>query len=57
MAAGASEEPGGLTRGRIVVATLVVVFTVLTVWKVIDYRTTPPPPPSVSDSGRASESR
>ena len=33
-------------RGRMMVATLVVVLTVLAVWKIIDIRTQPPPPPN-----------
>jgi hypothetical protein len=33
------------TRTRVIVATLIVLATVLIVWKVIDYRTQPPPPP------------
>ena len=33
------------TRGRMVFATVVVILTVVVVWKVIDYRSQPPPPP------------
>ena len=33
------------TRLRLFVAALVVMLTVLVVWKVIDYRSQPPPPP------------
>lgn len=33
------------SRARMIFATFVVVVTVLTVWKVIDYRMQPPPPP------------
>jgi hypothetical protein len=29
-----------------VIATIIVILTVLAVWKVIDYRTQPPPPPN-----------
>ncbi len=42
--AGVAQAP---TRLRVIVATVVVVLTVLVVWKVIDYRTQPPPPPPV----------
>ena len=34
------------TRGRMIFATIVVIVIVLAVWKVIDYRTQPPPPPN-----------
>ena len=34
------------TRLRLFVAALVVMLTVLVVWKVIDYRSQPPPPQS-----------
>ena len=34
------------TRARKVIATIVVIVTVLAVWKVIDYRMQPPPPPN-----------
>ena len=34
------------TRGRMIFATVVVVVTILCVWKIIDYRTQPPPPPN-----------
>jgi hypothetical protein len=33
------------TRARLIIATLIVIATVVIVWKVIDYRTQPPPPP------------
>jgi hypothetical protein len=33
------------TRGRKIFATIVVIAVVLCVWKLIDYRTQPPPPP------------
>ena len=32
------------TRARMIFATIFVAATVLVVWKVIDYRTQPPPP-------------
>jgi hypothetical protein len=35
-------------RGRKLVASLVVVVTLLGVWKFIDYRTQPPAPPVVA---------
>ncbi len=41
-------EPGvppAPTRTRMVIAALVVIVTVAIVWKVIDYRMQPPPPP------------
>ena len=34
------------TRGRMIFATIVVIVVVLGVWKLIDYRTQPPPPPN-----------
>ena len=34
------------TRGRMIFATIVVIVVVLGVWKFIDYRTQPPPPPN-----------
>ena len=34
------------TLGRKIFATIVVVVVVLSVWKIIDYRTQPPPPPN-----------
>ncbi len=40
---GAQVQP---TRGRMIFATLVVIVVVLCVWKLIDYRTQPPPPPN-----------
>ncbi|MEO5719996.1 MAG: hypothetical protein ABIR71_00825 [Chthoniobacterales bacterium] len=40
---GAEESP---TRLRLLVATIVVVLTVLAVWKFIDSRSEPPPPPA-----------
>jgi hypothetical protein len=33
------------TRLRMVIATLVVIITLLAAWTLIDYRTQPPPPP------------
>jgi hypothetical protein len=42
-------EPGvaapAPTRARMIIAALIVIATVLIVWKVIDYRMQPPPPP------------
>ncbi len=40
------ERESGPTRARMIVATIVVVLTVFAVWKFIDYRTQPPPPPN-----------
>ena len=34
------------SRGRKIFATIVVIGVVLCVWKMIDYRTQPPPPPN-----------
>jgi hypothetical protein len=34
------------TRGRMILATVVTLAIVLCVWKLIDYRTQPPPPPN-----------
>ena len=34
------------SRGRMILATIVVIAVVLCVWKIIDYRTQPPPPPN-----------
>ncbi len=34
------------TRVRMIVATIVVILTVAIVWKIIDYRMQPPPPPN-----------
>lgn len=34
------------TRGRMIFATVVVIAVVLGAWKLIDYRTQPPPPPN-----------
>ncbi len=42
----AHDEREPLSRGRMIFATFVVVATVLLVWKVIDFRTQPPPPPN-----------
>ena len=33
------------SRARLILALIVVVLTVIAVWKVIDYRTQPPEPP------------
>lgn len=41
-ALGRKETP---TRGRPFLASMVVVLVVIGVWKFIDYRTQPPPPP------------
>jgi hypothetical protein len=38
------------SRARMVVATIIVILVVLAVWKVIDYRMRPPPPPNPIDS-------
>lgn len=38
------------TRARKVFATIVVAVTVLIVWKVIDHRSQPPPPPNPASS-------
>jgi hypothetical protein len=35
----------GPARIRVIIATLLVIATVVIVWKVIDYRMRPPPPP------------
>ena len=43
---GADERETAPTRTRMLIATLVVILTVVAVWKVIDYRTQPPPPPN-----------
>ena len=43
------EAPAGEaqpTRGRMIFATIVVIVVMLAVWKIIDYRTQPPPPPN-----------
>lgn len=44
----AERPPDGMqpSRGRQVFATIVVIAVVLSVWKIIDYRTQPPPPPN-----------
>ena len=36
------------SRARLIFAVVVVALTVIAVWKVIDYRTQPPPPPALS---------
>jgi hypothetical protein len=33
------------TRARLILATIIVILTVAAVWKFIDYRMQPPPPP------------
>ena len=40
---GAEPQP---TRARMIFATIVIILVVLCVWKIIDYRTQPPPPPN-----------
>jgi hypothetical protein len=40
------------TRARIVFASIVVALTVVGVWKFIDYRTQPPPPPTAVTSDK-----
>ena len=42
----AAEGETGPTRARKVIATIIVIVTLLAVWKFIDYRTQPPPPPN-----------
>ena len=37
-----------MTRGRVLVAGAIVFLTVIATWKFIDYRTQPPPPPTVA---------
>jgi len=39
------EQETAPTPARVLIATIFVILTVLAVWKVIDYRTQPPPPP------------
>jgi hypothetical protein len=43
---GADERETAPSRARKLIATLVVILTVVAVWKFIDYRTQPPPPPN-----------
>ena len=42
-------EPGDAarppTRARMIIATLIVIATIVIVWRVIEYRMQPPPPP------------
>lgn len=45
-----NEVAPGRLRG--LVSALVVVLTVLIVWKVIDYRSQPPPPPMSNSAAR-----
>jgi len=40
----------GPNRGRAVLASVLVVLTVIGVWKFIDYRMQPPPPPRAAIS-------
>ena len=37
------------SRGRVLLATLIVVLTAIGVWKFIDYRMQPPPPPKAGE--------
>lgn len=39
----AEKKPG---RGRALLATIIVIVVVICVWKFIDYRMQPPPPPA-----------
>jgi hypothetical protein len=42
-------QPGNApSRARTILAVIVVVLTVIAVWKFIDYRTQPPEPPAVA---------
>jgi hypothetical protein len=44
-------QPGGASyRARTILAMVIVVLTVVAVWKVIDYRTQPPEPPAQTAS-------
>lgn len=45
-AAGVPTQP---SRARKIIATLIVAITVMAVWKVIDYRTQPPPPHPIGE--------
>jgi hypothetical protein len=36
------------TRGRLLLAGMIAALTVIATWMVIDYRTQPPPPPSMT---------
>ena len=51
MTARERRSPLGRLRGSLF-PLVVVVLTVLAVWKVIDYRTQPPPPPSSDCAAR-----
>lgn len=42
-------DPAAPSRTRLIVAGIVVALIVLAVWKVIDYRQEPPPPPAHSE--------
>ncbi|MBA2623807.1 MAG: hypothetical protein H0U88_09355 [Chthoniobacterales bacterium] len=44
------------SRARVLIATVIVIVTILAVWKVIDYRTKPPPPPSPTGASAQSSS-
>jgi len=46
MMGASSGEMTNPTRLRTVLAAIVVLLTVLAAWKVIDYRSQPPPPPN-----------
>jgi hypothetical protein len=50
--ADASGTPKTPTRGKVIFASVVVVLTVAGLWKFIDYRTQPPPPPSRAPAGQ-----
>ena len=43
---GGDERETAPTRARMLIATVVVILTIVAVWKFIDYRTQPPPPPN-----------
>jgi hypothetical protein len=36
------------SRSRTILALIVVALTIIAVWKFIDYRTQPPPPPTIT---------
>ena len=43
---GADEGTPEPSRARIVLATIIVLLTILSAWAVIEYRSQPPPPPN-----------
>jgi hypothetical protein len=43
-----TRQASSSTRGRKLIASLVVIVTVIGAWKFIDYRTQPPAPPVVA---------